>query len=144
MDIYSKLYWLTRLDAIREIGGFLIGMGIAAIIISFLVQLFYGVARADAWDAKDDVTFLGEFKAMGKKLVAVKIVMIICLILGTLIYAFIPTKNEMIVILAGGKTIEYIQSDTSLNKIPYQTTEIISKYLDQKIEEMEKEIKSDD
>jgi len=49
---------------------------------------------------------------------------------------FIPSRDEAIMILAGGKTMDYIQSDTSLNKLPYQTTQIISEYLDKKIKDL--------
>jgi len=49
-----------------------------------------------------------------------------------------PSKNDMILIYAGGKTMDYVQKDTSLQKIPYQTTAIISDYLDKTIKEMKK------
>lgn len=52
--------------------------------------------------------------------------------------SFIPDKDEAILILAGGATMNYIQKDSSLSKIGPQTTLIISQYLDSKIKELEK------
>ena len=38
-------------------------------------------------------------------------------------------------IIAGGKTLDYVQSDTSLQKIPYKATEIILKKMDEYVDE---------
>ena len=39
---------------------------------------------------------------------------------------------------AGGKTMDFIESDTSINKIPAQTTKLITNYLEQQIKEVKK------
>lgn len=54
---------------------------------------------------------------------------------------FLPTQKEAIMIIAGGKTMDFIQKDTSVRKIPHQTTEFISEYLDKQIKELSKEAK---
>ena len=56
--------------------------------------------------------------------------------LGTLVSIFLPTQKEAVFIVAGGKTINFIQADTSIRKIPEQTTSIISTFLDKKIKEL--------
>ena len=55
--------------------------------------------------------------------------------------AIIPDRQDAIMIIAGGKAMNYVQSDSSLNKLPYQTTAIISEYLDKQIEELKKDKK---
>ena len=50
---------------------------------------------------------------------------------------FIPSKNDVIFIIAGGKTIDFIKSDTSINKIPAQTTKLITDYLQEQINKNE-------
>lgn len=52
-----------------------------------------------------------------------------------LVLIFLPTRNEVIAIYAGGKTLDFAQQDSSLAKIPAQTTEVISNYLDKMIKE---------
>ena len=64
---------------------------------------------------------------------------IISLILCIIITNLIPSKKEAIVILAGGKTMDFVQSDSSLSKIPHQATTIISSYLDKTIKEIKRE-----
>jgi len=44
---------------------------------------------------------------------------------------FTPDTKEAIMIYAGGKTLDYVQKDTSLQKIPYKATELILKKMDQ-------------
>lgn len=58
------------------------------------------------------------------------------LIISSLFMCFIPTKNEALLIVAGGKTMDYIQSDTSLSKIPYQTTQALSTVLENEIKKL--------
>ena len=44
---------------------------------------------------------------------------------------FTPDTKEAVMIYAGGKTLDYVQKDTSLQKIPYKATELILKKMDQ-------------
>lgn len=44
---------------------------------------------------------------------------------------FTPNTKEAVMIYAGGKTLDYVQKDTSLQKIPYKATELILKKMDQ-------------
>jgi hypothetical protein len=53
---------------------------------------------------------------------------------------FVPTQKEAVVIFAGGKTIDFIEADSSIQKIPHQTTEMISKFMENEILEMNKEL----
>ena len=57
-------------------------------------------------------------------------------VVSLLVACLIPTQKEAVFIIAGGKTIDWAMADTSLNKIPSQTTAIISRFL----EYQEKEI----
>ncbi len=126
MNNYSKIYWLTRLDYINSLFIILLISSILALFVYYLVKVM------DCLDEKDRQ----EYKANYGK---IKTGAFYTCIISILIVVFIPTKNDMIMIYAGGKTMNYVQSDTSLKKIPYQTTQIISEYLDKSI----KEIKDD-
>jgi hypothetical protein len=61
---------------------------------------------------------------------------------ATLGLVFIPTQQEAVVIFAGGKTIDFIEADSSIKNIPHQTTELISKFMENEILEMNKELES--
>ena len=123
MNNYSKIYWLTRLDNIQAIF-------ISALIISLCVLFVYHIIMiiqcSDNDDRKEYNINYGKFKNTS---------FWIALVTGAFL-VFLPSKNDMIMIYAGGKTMDYVQSDTSLSKIPYQTTAIISEYLDKSIKEL--------
>ena len=121
MDNYSKLYWLTRLDYLQGLFiacSIVLGLLIVAHLINHLIKII-----EDA-----DIVILNS----GIK----RTVTIYFFCLSVIAACLTPTKNEMILIYAGGKTMNYVQSDTSLSKIPYQTTSIISEYLDKTVKEL--------
>jgi hypothetical protein len=129
MDNYSKIYWLTRLDSIQSACIVLLILSIVAI---FLYAVLYPLWRVEN-DEDEDIPKYGKTYGIYKRIAIW--VGSICL----LIITFLPSKNEMILIYAGGKTMNYIESDTSLQKIPYQTTTIISDYLDKQIKDLKEE-----
>lgn len=121
MDNYSKIYWLTRLDNLQAF--FQIVFTISATVL-FLYHLIMALSIDEKeeyeqnWSKYRNLSFWVGLTAL-------------------ILMVFMPTKNDMILIYAGGKTMDYVQADSSLAKIPYQTTAIISNYLDKSIKEME-------
>jgi len=135
MSNYVKLYWLTRLDSLElffVLTSVLLGAAIiAAVIFNFMSRDFDEFHRGEALEAR--VEFRNKVMSKLKLLILSFIFFILSSIL-------IPNQKQVIFIVAGGKTIDFIQKDTSINKIPEQTSAIISKYLDEKIKEMEQDI----
>ena len=123
MDNYSKIYWLTRLDNIQAFFTPLIVLGITTFAMYYIVMAF------KCFNKKDVEDYNKNYKKYKTTSIWVSIVTGFLLV-------FLPTKNDMILIYAGGKTMNYVQSDTSLSKIPYQTTSIISEYLEKSIKEI--------
>lgn len=136
MNNYEKIYWLTRLDKIE---GLFCTISILSIIL--LVVIYVGCAMSADFDE-----FKGQEKQKERKATRVNLKknrywLVPLMVISALITTLTPTRNEAIIIMAGGKTMDYIQTDTSLSKIPYQTTSIISEYLDKTINELKKENK---
>lgn len=126
MSNFSQLYWLTRLDNFQSFFQTAIGISIGGIIIYLIVLLFASVEEeAGNINAK--------YKWIPKAFV-------FTIIFSGLTLVFLPTKNDLIFIYAGGKAMEYVEADTSLQKIPFQTTKIISNYLNSKLNELETQI----
>ncbi len=122
MSNYSQIYWLTRLDYAQYLFitcSVLLGLFILAHLINHLVVL--------SGECDDIVMLKSTFK---------RSIVILSFSLSVIAACLIPTKNDMIIILAGGKTLDYVQGDTSLSKLPYQTTKIISDFLDKSIKEL--------
>ncbi len=118
MSNYSKIYWLTRLDYLQ--GLFMVISIIGG--IGLLFYIIFGLINADCED-----------KPFRKKPLYIWVpVLFTTVLIGSLI----PTKKEAILIIAGGKTMDYVEKDTSLNKLPYQTTAIISEFLDKQLKDL--------
>lgn len=130
MNNYEKLYWLTRLDSLQV----LFGLTIAVCVIIRLIYHSYYAMEMNYENEEKQLAFIKKHKPL-------RIITIALAILAVLGLAFVPSRNEAILIMAGGKTLDYVQSDTSLSKIPAQTTRIVSEYLEQSLEEMKRENK---
>lgn len=131
MDNYTKIYWLTRLDGINS---FFVGMSITSTVLiigiivgSLMAKSFNEFYRGD--ELKSRLKTIEQFTSKVKWLV-------FTFFLGTLVSIFLPTQKEAVMIVAGGKTIDFIQNDTSIKKIPEQTTLLISSFFDKQIKEM--------
>jgi uncharacterized membrane protein len=132
MNNYEKLYLLTRLDGIG-------GLFTAIAAFSFLTILGIFVYE---WASSDWDVIYGEEKQKARKeerkkhTNKIKWITLIC-ILFTISSILIPSQKEAIFIIAGGKTIDFIEADSSIQKMPEQTTQIISSFLDKQIKEIE-------
>jgi hypothetical protein len=129
MSNTASLYWLTRLDGIDYSLGLLQTIGVIAMAIWTIVFFF---ALNDGFDSiKWDTVRKHFFKIV----IPLGIVMAIDM--------FTPDSDEVIFIMAGGKTLDFAAQDSSLQKIPAQTTLIISKFLENEIEQMTTEAERD-
>jgi hypothetical protein len=124
MNNYEKIYWLTRLENIETFFTVILTVGSIFIAGRAVMRFIIAIEGED-------------FKPLKwyKHLIFWPIY--VSSILGLVL---VPTQKEAIIIFAGGKTIDFIQSDSSIQKIPHQTTEIISKFMENEILEMNKEI----
>lgn len=132
MSPYSKLYWLTRLDSIHALfTTFAIVLAVAGIAI-----IIYAVISSD-FDQFYDEDELTKRRNERRKITSKFWIVFVGSALFGILASLTPTKNEAIFIVAGGKTIDWVQQDSSINKIPSQTTLIISDFLEKKIKEIE-------
>ena len=128
MSNFWKIYWLTRLDSFGAFLSVILFLCSFGIIIYFIIRYVI----LDDYDYKNSSFKKYDFIP--------KYLIVICIIVG-LFKVFTPTQNEAILIIAGSKTLDFAQKDSSLNKIPYQTTELITNYLDKQIKDTQKEAK---
>ena len=119
MTNYEKIYWLTRLEYIGDFFSGVLAFLIILTVLHYLVKLIINVIDSD----NDFYPTKGILKTKFARVLTFSFIGLI-----TLIKVLLPTRNEALVIMAGGKTMDYIQKDTSLNKLPYQTTELIKSH----------------
>lgn len=124
MNWTTSIYWLTRLDNINELFGWMIGVSIVCILT---MLAFRGMSWLEDNEYKKKPWLFGMF--------------IFMLFVGALGRVLTPTTKEAIFIVAGGKTLDYVSKDTSLSKIPGQVTSITSTWLEKKLNELESDVK---
>lgn len=121
METTTQLYWITRLDGLNFIF-------IIFAIISVIVTAFSSIINFVEIGNGGDEEIINKTKKLSKNSFIISLIFISFSI-------FIPSKDEVIFIVAGGKTIDFIKNDTSINKIPAQTTKLITDYLDKQLKE---------
>ena len=120
------IYWLTRLSSIQGL------FTTVAIVVTTIISaglLLYTIMMIESYESE-----IKELKQK-RKWFANRI-WIVCLL--WIVSILTPDTKEAMLIIAGGKTMDYVQQDTSLQKIPYKTTELILKKMDQYIDETSK------
>jgi hypothetical protein len=62
----------------------------------------------------------------------------VILVISLIIVIIVPDKEGIILITAGGKTMDYIQQDSTLQKLPEQSTRLLYEYMNKQIKQLEK------
>jgi|LakMenE18May11ns_1017448.scaffolds.fasta_scaffold9696390_3 hypothetical protein len=130
MSYTIGLYFLNRLDAFRTVLTILLVIGILGIITYYVARAFSTVTKKDV----DDFNIMYRWRRR-------TLITLIFVGIGGL--TFIPTTKQMIFIIAGGKTLDYVSKDKSLRKIPGQVTEITTEWLDKKLKEIQADVKQE-
>jgi hypothetical protein len=121
MNYSKQIYWLTRLDSIHRLFETMVVIAIVGLAMLIVIKLIDYVESNEGtkrpWLVGTFIFFLS-ISIIGK--------------------TFLPTTKEAIFIVAGGKTLDYIATDTSVNKIPDKLANITTTWLDQKLDELKK------
>jgi hypothetical protein len=131
MSYTIGLYFLNRLDTFRTILSIMIILGGAGLALYY----FFKVMSTDF-----DKIKMEEYSSANKW---TRRTLITISIIGIAGLTFIPTTKQMIFIIAGGKTLDYVSKDKSLRKIPGQVTEITTEWLDKKLKEIQADVKQE-
>jgi hypothetical protein len=131
MSYTIGLYFLNRLDTFRTILTIMIIIGVAGLILYY----FFNLMSTELEKAKME-KYSSDNKWTRRTLITISII-------GIAGLTFIPTTKQMIFIIAGGKTLDYVSKDQSLRKIPGQVTEITTEWLDKKLKEIQADVKQE-
>lgn len=120
----KEIYWLTRLDNIREFNGALL------FIILFSVVIFWatGPLMAMAMDKEWSV-----WVSVFRRKCAGVIISIVAI--STIALIFIPTTKEMLLIYAVGGGIEYIKDNDVVKQLPDKCVQAIDALLDEYLDD---------
>ena len=117
------IYLLTRLTALQ---GLFIGISILTGCIVLFAFMYRSIELSN--DYEPDVPKIARVNKIIKSNLIAFGVSIISVV-------FTPNTKEAMLIIAGGKTLDYVQKDTALQKIPYKATELILHKMDEYIKE---------
>lgn len=102
-----ELYLLTRLDAVLVIFSFMIVIPIVTVIINFFTN-FVDYRSVIGWNKCRLVSF----------------------IIGVLGVTFVPSKSDMLLIYGLGSTIDYIQSNETINQLPDKCVDALNAWVE--------------
>ena len=134
MDTYWGLYWITRLEGVNTL---LKAFGIISVIICIALFLTWLLSVDTDKSSREDIKLLS---ATRKTIKRIWVSLIPILIVLWTVFALIPTQKEAIFIVAGGKTLNWAIQDSSLSRLPSQSTQLMSTFLEQQINSLTKDV----
>lgn len=129
-----EIYWLTRVDTLNTLFGWMIAIPVVVGIIMFIVFL---ISMEDIRNEEVDENWLS-FKKYCKKFRNVLLPVFIVGILGT---GFCPTKNDMLLIYGVGGSIDYLRNNPTAQKLPDKCIEALDAWVDELFPEKKDSIK---
>lgn len=122
----STLYWITRLESMKELCGVLMFIGIIlSVVVGFIALFCYF----------DHASFGKEEDNFFKKLKRAFISLIIVSTLFGVAYIFIPTTKEVAFIYLTSKTTKWAENNEQVQKLPDNVLKMLNTKMEQYIEE---------
>jgi hypothetical protein len=114
----NEIYWLTRLDDLKTLIGFIIAFGVIALVFSIGAMIF----NFDRYYDDEKLIY-----NTAKKLTIISSIIVFVLSIGT---CFIPNTKEAYMIYGLGGTIDYIKSNEVAKQLPDKCIIALDKYLE--------------
>lgn len=114
----NEIYWLTRLDDVKTLIGFIIAFTAIALIFSIGAMIF----NFDRYHDDEKRIYNA-----AKKLAIISSIVVFVFSIGT---CFIPNTNEAYMIYGLGGTIDYIKSNEVAKQLPDKCIIALDKYLE--------------
>lgn len=116
----NEIYWITRFDSIYCLG---IAMFWTSLII-FAILWIASIATDD-YTGKDCCT-----EKQKRKLRKGANYSIVTFIIGLILWVFIPTQKEALLIYGVGGTIDYIKQNPTAKQLPNKCVNALDKWVD--------------
>lgn len=130
----SEIYWLTRVDSLNTIFGWMIAIPIIVGILMFIAFLVLMESLRSNEIEKNWLFFKKYCKKFRNVLLPVFIV-------GILGIGFCPTKNDMLLIYGVGGSIDYLRNNPTAQKLPDKCIEALDAWVDELFPEKKDSIK---
>lgn len=120
----SEIYWLTRVDTLNTIFGWMIAV---PVIVGILMFISFLVSMESLRSNEIEENWLA-FKKYCKKF---RNVLLPVFIVGILGIGFCPTKNDMLLIYGVGGSIDYLRNNPTAQKLPDKCIEALDAWVDE-------------
>lgn len=130
----SEIYWLTRVNSLNTIFGWMIAIPIIVGILMFIAFLVLMESLRSNEIEKNWLFFKKYCKKFRNVLLPVFIV-------GILGIGFCPTKNDMLLIYGVGGSIDYLRNNPTAQKLPNKCIEALDAWVDELFPEKKDSIK---
>ena len=134
INFIFEIYWLTRVDTLNTLFGWMIAIPVVVGIVMFIAFL---ISMENIRSEEVDENWLS-FKKHCKKFRNVLLPVFIVGILGT---GFCPTKNDMLLIYGVGGSIDYLRNNPTAQKLPDKCIEALDAWVDELFPEKKDSIK---
>ena len=116
----NEIYWITRFGSLHC-------LGIAMFWISLMIFIVFWFASimTDDWTGEDCCDEKQKHKLRRNANYSV-----ITLIIGLLLWIFVPTQKEAFLIYGVGGTIDYIKQNPTARKLPDKCINALDKWVD--------------
>lgn len=120
----KEIYWLTRLDNIRDFNGALLFIILFSVVIFWAIGPLMAMAMDKEWSV---------WVSVFRRKCAGVIISIVAI--STIALIFIPTTKEMLLIYVVGGGIEYIKDDDVVKQLPDKCVQVIDALLDEYLDD---------
>lgn len=145
MSWYSIFYWLTVADGVKQFFDIASNTFTTFAILSFIATIITGIVKASsAYQSGDKRSAENNDVYMGSKIV-LRWVLTLCIAFTFLAsitwagYIFTPSRNQCLVIVAGGAVGNFITSDSNAKAIPSELSLLLRTELKDQIKNVGKE-----
>lgn len=112
----NEIYWITRLDSINTV------LCIIVVILCIILAACFISYLLSYIDCEEDL------KKQSSTLIRKTIVP---LVVSLLLFIFIPTKKDALLIWGVGGTIDYIKSNDTAKQLPDKCIQALDKFVDE-------------
>lgn len=116
----NEIYWITRFDSLNIIGILMTIISVTLFVIFWLVSV-----STDDWTGEDCCS-----KEQKQKLRKGANYSILFFVIGLLLWVFVPTKKEALLIYGVGGTIDYLKDNPIAKQIPDKCIKALDEWVD--------------
>ena len=116
----NEIYWITRFGSLHCLGIAMFWVSLIIFIVFWLVSIM-----TDDWTGEDCCTEKQKHQLRRSANYSA-----ITLLIGLILWIFVPTEKEALLIYGVGGTIDYIKQNPTARKLPDKCVNALDKWVD--------------